>query len=225
MGGWDRWAPVYHPLERLLLGRSLERTRSQVAAMAADEFSGQGRGLAAFPWLVVGDGDGRGLSALLRALPDTPFVSVDGSRAMLQRACRRVSPADRSRIRWIHRRLPDPLPAGALGAAGLVTTFFLDCFTPGELRAVWSRLAGALQPGGIWIVADFTRPDSLQGGPRLRQRLLLAVLYRAFGWTTPMRARRLPDLAAPFAEAGWRRVRLWRSPAGLTTVTGWRKPG
>ncbi|TVR64138.1 MAG: class I SAM-dependent methyltransferase [Gemmatimonadales bacterium] len=229
-GGWDRWATVYRFLERLALGRSLERARDQVAHVAGLEMAGPkpaGPEVAgsATPWLVVGDGDGRGLAALLETLPETPFVSVDGSRAMLERARHRIPEVDRTRVRWLQVRLPDPLPTEDLQAAGLVTTFFLDCFTPGELTAVWARLASELRPGGLWLVADFTPPGSLQGWRRLRQGLVLATLYRAFGWTTPMRSRRLPDLEMPFTAAGWERTWLWRSPGGLTTVTSWRKPG
>ena len=110
-------------------------------------------------------------------------------------------------------------------AEGIVTTFFLDCFEDGELEVVWRVLAGQVKPGGTWIVADFTDPSALAGWRRVRQRGLLSFLYRAFGWTTPIRARRLPCLDQPFTAAGWRRTGGWRSPGGLTTISVWRKPG
>ena len=218
---WDRWAPVYLPLERFLLGRTLERTRTQVAALAAGE---RGSGSASAPWLVVGDGDGRGIARLLGALPGSPLISVDVSGAMLQRARRRITREERDRTRWVQARLPQGLPEFG-PVAGIVTTFFLDCFNQEELARVWRRLATGLEPGGLWIVADFTHPLSLEGWRRLRQGTLLALLYQAFRWTTPIQARRLPCLDQPFTGASWRRTGAWRSPGGLTTISVWRKPG
>ncbi len=256
--GWDRWAPVYAVTERLALGRELQRAREAAADVAA-AWVGSSPGPAPSRWLVLGDGDGRGLEALVRALPQATFVSVDGSRAMLARARRRLKAgpptsthlSPRPPITWIHadlvRNWPD-LPRDA-PFDGIVTSFFLDCLTPDELMHVWSEGAARLQPGGAWIVTDFLSPSEVRragassgmpgtpGTPgttgttgtagrwrSLRQALLLRLLYAAFRASTSMDARELPDLAAPFADAGWALESRGHSPSLLTEWRLWRRP-
>ena len=242
--GWDRWARVYAGLERLALGRELERAREATAEVAAT-WVGALSGSSPSRWLVLGDGDGRGVEALVRALPRASFVSVDGSRGMLARARRRleaqspacVRPTPCPPVTWIHadlrgawHDLPRTEPFD-----GIVSSFFLDCLTPHELAHVWAQGAARLRPGGAWIVTDFLSPAEVRRaragsgsagawGP-LRQALLLRLLYAAFRGTTSMEARRLPDLAAPFAGAGWDPVVQGHSPSLLTGWTLWRRPG
>jgi len=244
--GWDRWAPIYAVTERLALGRELERAREAAADVAA-AWVGSSRGPAPSRWLVLGDGDGRGLEALVRALPGATFVSVDGSRAMLACARRRLETgpptpthlSPKPPITWIHADLardwPD-LPSGA-PFDGIVTSFFLDCLTPDQLTHVWTEGAARLRPGGAWTVTDFLSPAEVRrvgasSGPAgtagrwrpLRQALLLRLLYAAFGTSTSMGARQLPDLAAPFADAGWALESRGHSRSLLTGWKLWRRP-
>lgn len=207
--GWDRWARLYRPLEHLVFGGALQRTREAAARLTSEAGAGT--------WLVVGDGDGRGLAALRACLPDSRFFVVDRSPAMLRRS-RLRNPAGANWIRAVLPEQSDRLPDRV---DGIVTSFFLDCFPPDELAQVSARLAARLVPGGVWVVADFAHPASLSGWRGRFQRGLLRGLYLAFGWTTPIRARRLPDLDAPFE--GWTRVAEWSR--GGTRAVAWRKPG
>ena len=248
--GWDRWAPIYAVTERLALGRELERARQATADMAAAWVVGSSPGPAPSRWLVLGDGDGRGLEALVRTLPQATFVSLDGSRAMLARARRRLETAPsaptplspKPPITWIHADLAGDWPDLPCGVPfdGIVTSFFLDCLTPDELMHVWTEGAARLRPGGAWIVTDFLSPAEVRragasaGTPAppetagkwrpLRQALLLRLLYAAFRASTSMGARQLPDLAAPFADAGWALESRGHSPSLLTGWTLWRRP-
>lgn len=246
--GWDRWAPIYAVTERLALGRELERAREAAAEVAA-AWVGSSPGPAPSRWLVLGDGDGRGLEALVRTLPQATFVSVDGSRAMLARARRRMetapsapTPLPKPPITWIHADLAGDWPDLPCDAPfdGIVTSFFLDCLTPDQLTHVWTEGAARLRPGGAWIVTDFLSPAAVRrvgaapgtagtagtaGRWRpLRQALLLRLLYAAFRASTSMGARELPDLAAPFADAGWALESRGHSPSLLTGWTLWRRP-
>lgn len=244
--GWDRWAPIYAVTERLALGRELERAREAAADVAA-AWVGSSPGPAPSRWLVLGDGDGRGLEALVRTLPQATYVSVDGSRAMLACARRRleVGPSTSTHlspkppITWIHADLArdwSDLPCDA-PFDGIVTSFFLDCLTPEQLMHVWSEGAARLRPGGAWIVTDFLSPAEVRRAGAwsgaagtagrwrpLRQALLLRLLYAAFRASTSMGARELPDLAAPFADAGWALESRGHTPSLLTGWRLWRRP-
>jgi SAM-dependent methyltransferase len=222
--GWDRWAPVYHGLERLALGRELERCRD----MAADALAvGAGSPLHC---LVLGDGDGRGLERLVDRHPATAFTSVDVSPGMITRARRRLGGAPG--VTWVCADIREGWPEALEGSAGgghagvdaVMTQFFLDCFTDEELSRWWSTVAERVSPGGCWVVADFTPPTALRGWRGVRQRLLLEALYRAFGWTTPLTARALPDLEGIFRSAGWSLEFTRESPSRITGVRLWRAP-
>lgn len=233
--GWDRWSRVYQPLERLALGGCLQRTRTEVArqvgclaAPAATEAPDDAPQL----WLVVGDGNGRGLELMCHAAPKASFVSVDGSSAMIEAARRRLLASSAqptelaARVRWVQGQLPDGPPNAVLPSrvSGIITSFFLDCFSPEELAPVWTRLASLVRPGGHWIVADFTSPNALSGLQAWRQRALLGLLYPAFRLTTPMTARALADFDAPFRAAGWHLAFNAPGAGPLTRIVGWKKP-
>jgi ubiquinone/menaquinone biosynthesis C-methylase UbiE len=228
--GWDRWARVYHGLERLALGGELADCRA-TAADALSRALGDSESQAATEpsrhCLVLGDGDGRGLECLLGRNPGLTFTSVDISQAMIRRARRRIGGA--SGVTWVQadirtewsRHLPD---GSESRIDAVVTQFFLDCFTEEELSAWWHTVARRVPSGGCWVVADFAPPSDLGGWRRLRQRMLLELLYRAFGWTTPMNARALPELDGMFAGAGWSLALARESPSGITRVRCWIAP-
>ncbi len=248
--GWDAWARVYRPLEYLALARSLEKAR----ALALAPPSPGALPPAGAQWLLLGDGDGRGLELLRAHRPRDVFVSLDLSGEMLRRArvrSRRGSkhghPSPRagtgslglrpggapggsltapSPVEWcqadIRRGWPEALAGRTFDA--VVSQFFLDCFTDDEIRGWWSEVAARLRPGGGWWVTDFTPPEALAGWSAFRQRLILALLYPAFRWTTSMRARTLPDLQRPFRDAGWAEAEKALLPSGICQVVRWRKP-
>ncbi|TVP45015.1 MAG: class I SAM-dependent methyltransferase [Gemmatimonadales bacterium] len=226
--GWDRWAPVYRHLERLALGLELERCRAMAAEALSEDLRVGGRGSPGaeatgeppFHCLVLGDGDGRGLERIVRRHPGIRCTSVDVSQAMISRARLRLGEAPG--VRWVHGDIRDVGEDGRFDA--VMTQFFLDCFTTRELAEWWGTVAGQVAPGGSWIVADFTPPSSLRGWRGLRQRVLVGALYRAFGWTTPMEARALPDIEGIFRSAGWRLEFARDSPSRITGVRCWRAP-
>ena len=134
---FNRIAKPYRWLEFLTLGRALERCRLHfLPELAASRNA-----------LVLGDGDGRFLAALLAANPHLNADAVDSSAAMLELARQRLGPdAD---LRLADLASPLPFPDGSFDdvIAALVLHYLRDWTGPlAELRRV-------LRPGGRLIAA------------------------------------------------------------------------
>jgi trans-aconitate methyltransferase len=202
---FDSLARIYAWLERASFGGALQRTRTaHLDALAR---------LGASPRvLLVGDGDGRFLAALLARHPAARVQSIDASAAMLARAAARVPPADRARVTFAHGdiRARDWTPA-AFDA--VVTAFVLDCFTLEEASAVIARVTPAVRAGGLWLWSDFAIPA--RGVRRAAAQLMTGALYRFFRWRTRISARELPPAESLLAHAGWRPVSVTGHLGGL----------
>ncbi len=190
-GGFDRVAGIYRLLEYLAFGRTLQRARTaHLQALRACR-----------DILVVGDGDGRCLEAIVAIAPDARVTAVDASREMLARAQRRIVRAGAAdRVVFEHadvRRLS--WPADRYDA--IVTMFVLDCFTPDDVRTIVGAVAGSLRRDGIWLFADFAIPA--RGWRRLHARLVVGALYVFFRWRTGIEARELPPSEATLAAHGF----------------------
>jgi len=190
---YDPLARVYRALEFLAFGRDLETARF----CFLDRLEGCAH------LLVLGEGDGRCLAQTLRRQPRLEVTCVDASVAMLRRAASRLSPAEQARVRFIQAdaRGFHP-PAGAFD--GVITDFFLDGFTDGEVTGIIARVMPALRPAALWLTADFALPD--RGPARWRAHIWLAVLYAFFRWRTGLQVRRLPEIETALAAAGFERV-------------------
>ncbi|ACB74284.1 class I SAM-dependent methyltransferase [Opitutus terrae] len=207
---FDRLAPHYTWMERVLAGRRLQRTRTawldELAARCRDRQPGAAR------WLIAGVGHGHFLQACANRFPAAEIASVDASAGMLARARARALPTvpNPDRLEFVHAALPNwQPPAGAFDV--IVTHFFLDCFPPRELVQVVAGLARAARPRAYWVLSDFTVPA--QGWGRQRARVIHWMMYAFFRRVTQVRARRVtvPDpllRAHGFSLAG-RRTFEW----------------
>jgi ubiquinone/menaquinone biosynthesis C-methylase UbiE len=191
--GFDRLARIYRGLEFLAFGRDLERARFCLL----DRLRGSRE------ILVLGEGDGRCVARLVHAAPAARIRCVDASGAMLARAAARLSdPAARARVVFEQADACSlPLPAARYDA--VITLFFLDCFLPEQVAALVDRVRGSLQPGALWLWADFAEPR--RGWNRWRARASLRVLYAFFRWQTGLPARALPPAEEILARAGFER--------------------
>ena len=102
--------------------------------------------------LVLGDGDGRFLAELLRAIPSVQVDAVDASAAMIALARERTGSG---RVRF-HCEDARELPFAPGAYNLLVTHFFLDCFSDAELAGLIPRLAAASTAEARWVVSEFT---------------------------------------------------------------------
>jgi ubiquinone/menaquinone biosynthesis C-methylase UbiE len=179
---FDLVAPHYRWLETITFGNALQRARTCWIDMIARPKR----------TLILGEGDGRFLCELLRAHAGIDIDCVDASEAMLELArvrLRRTHPESFSRVNFIHQ---DVLKWSLHQSYDLlVTHFFLDCFPDRELRAIIAKLASAVEPGAVWLVADFTIPRKRFA--RAHARLWLRMMYTFFRATAGIAAKELVD--------------------------------
>lgn len=199
-------ARPYRWLEYLTLGKALENCR----ACFLPQLRNCRRAL------VLGDGDGRFLRALLAANPQLHAEAVDTSAIMLQ-LLRRNCRASADRLETHHASALDFPPTGPYDL--VVTHFFLDCLSQREVEALAGRIAPSLAPQALWLISDFRIPS---GFMRLPARVLVRNLYLAFRVLTGLRTTRLPDHSAALASAGMIRVAYHHSLAGLLTTELWQ---
>jgi ubiquinone/menaquinone biosynthesis C-methylase UbiE len=199
---FDRLARPYRALEYLAFGRALEAAR----------FKFLDRLRHCRDILVLGEGDGRCLAAMLKAAPDARFRCVDASAGMIAGARERVSASAAGRVVFEQADAVDvDLPSARYDA--VVTMFFLDCFTPAVVEQIIGKAMASVRPGGLWLFADFAIPDGTWA--RLRARLIVRSLYALFRWRTGIAARALPPSEALLQRAGWRPIDQWESRSGL----------
>ncbi len=185
---FDRLARTYRWLEYLSFGPSLERCRDYRLQQLKN----------AKRALILGDGDGRFLSRLLKENRELVADVVDLSPAMLRLLAQRaatINANDRVALHHVDARSFVPTAAYDL----IVTHFFLDCFNTEELAALVGKIRPHLAPGAIWIVSEFAIPANLASWPA---QIIVNGLYLAFGVLAGLPVRRLPDYASVLTSCG-----------------------
>ena len=207
---FDRLARPYHLLECLTFGPLLRRTRERfLPSLRHSRYA-----------LVLGDGDGRFLHALLRSNPSVQALALDGSRRMLDLLSRRSRPfARRFAARQTDLRQPLPLlPDHPFDL--VVTHFFLDCLSTADLHSLVDRIRPHLAPDAFWVVSEFHIPP--RGLLRPVARVLVRCLYLAFRLLTGLHTARLPEHAAVLHQAGFRRVQHTPIAGGILSAELWQ---
>ncbi len=215
VANFDRVARLYRWAEYMTMGPMLRRTREHFLPVLLEAQPGLRQAL------VLGDGDGRFLAALLHHAPHLLSTAVDSSAAMLallQARCRFAA----GRLQTTQAALT-ALPPQALHPAPdlIVTHFVLDCLTEAEVRQLALTLAQAARPGTLWVVSDFALPPRQPW--RALGALLIGGLYRAFRLLTGLGVQRLPEIDRPLAQAGFRRLQRWSTLRGLLFSELWQR--
>ncbi|WP_255551552.1 class I SAM-dependent methyltransferase [Granulicella sp. dw_53] len=209
---FDRIARSYRWLEHLTLGSALQRCRTHFMPALLHQRRA----------LVLGDGDGRFLAALLAANPQLHADAVDTSRIMLQLLREHCAAASSTAATRLKTHQVSALTYTPVRACDLIVShFFLDCLTQPEVDLLIHRLAANLQPGMLWLVSDFRIPPN---GMRLPAHIFVRSLYAAFSLLTGLRTTHLPDHVRPFTEARFVRIAHHHSLFGLLTTELWARP-
>ncbi len=205
-------ARPYRWLEYLALGRKLERCRLHFLPQLKNRSRA----------LVLGDGDGRFLSALLTQNLDLQAVAVDTSAAMLQQLeirCEHLTLRSRHRLQTHQADALSFLEASCGGSYDLIVThFFLDCLSQPQVDALADMVLPKLAPNALWLISDFCIPT---GPMRLPATVFVRSLYLGFRILTGLRTTRLPDYAAALTRTGFVRVACHRSFLGILVTELW----
>jgi ubiquinone/menaquinone biosynthesis C-methylase UbiE len=183
---FDAIAPWYRALETVAFGNALQQAR--VACL--DEIGSPRRAL------IVGEGNGRFLAALLQRQPLIRIDCVDSSERMLDLARRHVLetvPDEISRVEFLQQDVTAWTSQDRYDL--IVTHFVLDSFRTAQVGRIIAKLAQAAAPNAIWLLADFRIPDD--GLVRGHARSWLAVMYWFFRCVAGIEARELVD-PSPF---------------------------
>jgi len=181
---FDILAPFYRWMEAVLAGGLLQRCRIAHLVEIRDCRNA----------LLLGEGPGKFLIALLRANPHIDVTCVEQSSRMIAVARRHLQKhgLDLSRVRF--ERCDALAWRPTEEKFDLVAThFFLDCFPPEQLGPLIAKIAARTTCNARWLVTDFQVPE--RGWRRSRAKATLALMYSFFRIVTHLPASRLtpPD--------------------------------
>jgi SAM-dependent methyltransferase len=203
---FDLISRLYRILEYLAFGPTLQRCRTHFLPRVLKQKQA----------LVLGDGDGRFLAALLAANPHLEADAVDTSASMLRLLKHRAQAATTR----VHTHQTSALSFTPDHPCDLIAThFFLDCLIQSELNALCTRITPHLTPQALWLVSDFRIPT---GTMRWASRAIVRALYLGFRLLTGLRTTELPDHTAALTAAGLTRIAYHHSLAGLLTTELWQ---
>lgn len=209
---FDVLAPHYRWMELALAGNKLQRCRTAFLPEVQH----------ARDVLILGEGNGRFLTAFATANSCAQITVVDASAGMLREARRRVSRHDPNthRIQYVQANvLTWPAPRQKFDL--IVSNFFFDCFRPDQLASLLPRLACAADARAQWLLSDFRVPA--RGLARWRARGIVAVMYRFFRIVTRVAACELTPVDTLLAESGFRLRRRQLSEWGLLHTDLWER--
>lgn len=207
---FDTVAPHYRWMEFVLAGNKLQRCRTAFLSEISSANS----------ILILGEGHGRFLPECHRAFPEAKITCVDASAKMLAIAEKKTARAEANRnIEFIHADALNWMPQNQFDL--IATHFFLDCFTPAQLKILIPKISRAAAPNAVWLIADFQAPNA--GLQRIRARLILWAMYLFFRIVTRLPARELTAPDAFLKRNGFflreRRVSEW----GLLKSDFWER--
>jgi ubiquinone/menaquinone biosynthesis C-methylase UbiE len=209
---FDAVAPWYRTLETIAFGNALQRAR----LACLDEIGSPRRAL------IVGEGNGRFLAAVLQRHPLIRIDCVDSSERMLDLARQHVqetSPNEVGRVAFLREDVRSWTPNDRYDL--IVTHFLLDCFSTPQIGLIVAKLAQAAAPNTTWLLADFRIPGA--GFARGHARAWLAVMYWFFRGVAGIEASDLVDPSPFLRVEGFALARQHLFRLGMVKSELWRK--
>ncbi len=232
--GYDRLARPYRWLEFLVFQGQLWRARVALVGSIKKQLPDSPQ------VLVLGDGDGRLLSHLCKALPTATFTSVEQSEGMIQLQKSRVEHVGASaRVRFIHQNAAnfskknrDQLavfdnhptrsqPHWNAPYDLLVMAFFSDCFPAETLSRCLPSWLAMIKENGLFYWVDFVQPRS--GWRYYLAKPYLDAMHVFFRFTTGLVNKRLVDIDAIVAKESLRLLASENRKDGLIAAKLYRK--
>jgi ubiquinone/menaquinone biosynthesis C-methylase UbiE len=207
---FDSVAGSYRILENLAFGRYLEHCRTLLLPLLVPEPRKA---------LFIGEGDGRFLQRFAQRFPKTRVDVVESSARMIELAKRRAEQFPHARF-YCEDILDGDWQGGEYDL--VVTHFFLDVLSEGQLQSLVFRMKRAAQ-NGYWLVSEF-RQVSQPVWARWPSRFLIGVMYMFFRVTTGLRTRTIPDYEQVFIGAGMQLCARKLTLGGFLVSELWRLP-
>lgn len=211
---FDRLAPHYHWLEEVFAGDLMQSCRTQFLPRARNCQNA----------LLVGEGTGKFLVALLRLNPQIQIICVEQSERMIKQARQRLARErlDGSRIEFQQMDVLHWTPPKEKFDL-VVTNFFFDCFRAEQLEKLVPLLAGSAAANACWLLSDFRVPE--RGWRRWRATIILTALYGCFKLTTALSANWLTPPDNFLAENGFQLVERRLVNFGFAHSDFWQRGG
>jgi tRNA (cmo5U34)-methyltransferase len=143
---FDEWAPRYDAQIREMVPRYEEIHETLLALLALRPPQ---------RFLDLGSGTGYTLRRVLEAFPAATAVGLDVSREMLDRARQRVAGLE-ERVQLRTSDIATPEIVGSYDA--IVSILAVHHLHPDEKRHLFSRIWEHIEPGGVFLLADYFRP-------------------------------------------------------------------
>lgn len=178
--GFDRLAPIYTGLSRIVFGKALENAQKYfLSSVHADDHV-----------LILGGGSGEILKSLLNQQPHVAVDYIDISAKMIQLARRQTkSPSNVNFIIGTEQNIPGRT------YTVVVTNFYLDLFSDNTLPHVIQKIKRHLTPGAQWLATDFVSNKGWH-------KILLWIMYRFFRSAAGIEACSLPYWEKFVEQAG-----------------------
>lgn len=143
---FDQWAPSYDTQIRQMVPRYEEIHDTLLALLALRAPS---------RFLDLGSGTGYTLRRVLETFPDTTAVGLDMSGEMLDHARQRLDGLA-GRVELRSSDIARPEISGSYDA--IVSILAVHHLHPDEKRHLFSRIWEHIEPGGVFLLADYFRP-------------------------------------------------------------------
>ena len=190
---YGRIARVYRWLEYAAFGGALQRSRETFVDRLQSA-----RSIAVF-----GGGDGRCFEAILRECPNAQVDAFDVDPVMIALVRRRADARAPGRVTF-HQVDARSVVLSPSRYDAVVTQYFLDCFTLEELAELLPRIEASLNPGALWLFADFAIPPAdAPAMLRWRAKVTIAILCWFFRWQVNHPLNNLPPMEQILRSRGW----------------------
>ncbi len=182
MINFNRIAPVYDTLSKLVYGNALMNARSCFLNKLPES------GIV----LNIGGGSGEVLQHLLELRPGLKVDFIETSDKFIALAKRKLNPELLNRVHFIHGN--ENSIEAAKKYEAVITFFIVDLFPQNDAEEFCTKIISHLKSDGVWLFADFIQPKSLF------QKLLLKFMYQFFRLITNIPASQLPDYDSIFQK-------------------------
>jgi ubiquinone/menaquinone biosynthesis C-methylase UbiE len=196
---YDFIARFYDQLARLVFGDQIFSSQTHFLTSVPDDSN----------VLILGGGTGLIARELLKIRPRCRITFVDASAKMISIA-KANNFSSRVNIVFVHGTEND-IPAVYYEV--VITNFFLDLFSPKELEVVLQKIKARLTLNAIWLVTDFQKPKTL------RQKFVLAFMYRFFALVTRLKNQELPLLFKQIKKIGFNEIETTEFASGFIKTT------